>query len=125
MTPSTTPARTNLVHLWPAGFGLTTTSAAGKWSWRERTARRSQEGREPDVHHIHSGQADPSIAGSIGLPIAVRARPDHPARAAGSRPGSKGRRSTDKAARSVISSANAFPVAGALRMPQGPWPVAT
>ena len=42
-----------------------------------------------------------------------------------SRVGSKGLRSVVRATPSAISSARASPVAGALRMPQTLWPVAT
>ena len=41
------------------------------------------------------------------------------------RAGAKGERSIERAARSRISSAIASPVAGAFRMPQTLWPVAT
>ncbi len=43
----------------------------------------------------------------------------------GSRPGSKRDRSSVRPTPSMISSVIASPVAGALRMPQTPWPVAT
>jgi hypothetical protein len=73
-----------------------------------------------------AGNAVPALrAGVSGEDSPAQTRLSRAGSSVGSRAGSKRRRSTLPASPSVISSAIASPVAGALRMPQTLWPVAT